>query len=161
MQKKKVILDPLFRRIANIFTPADLARLHDAADVCWGRDGEMPDAEIEKVREDVVALIVGYWKYGDVARFPNLKAIIEVGGGFPSAKSLDYAACFSRGIRVLSCAPAFGPAVAEMALALALACTRPASPTGATRIFAPSSASPSRSMAKRPVSSASAGWRAR
>jgi phosphoglycerate dehydrogenase-like enzyme len=59
-----------------------------------------------------------------VSRFPRLRAIMEVGGGFPSPKDLDYAACFSRGVRVLSCAPAFAPAVAEMGLALALACSR-------------------------------------
>ena len=37
---------------------------------------------------------------------------------------LDYDHCFSHGIRVLSCAPAFGPAVAEHGLGLALASTR-------------------------------------
>lgn len=122
--KKKVILDPHFRRMANIFTDADLARLDAAADICWARDEPMPEPEIEKVREEVVALITGRWRYGDIARFPNIRAVVEVAGGFPSAEDLDYETCFSRGIRVLSCAPAFGPAVAEMGLALALACAR-------------------------------------
>jgi phosphoglycerate dehydrogenase-like enzyme len=120
----KVILDPHFRRMANIFTPEDLARLRDAADVVWARDEPMPEGEIEKVREEVVAIIAGRWRRGDIGRFPNIRAVLEVSGGFPSAEELDYAACFSRGIRVLSCAPAFGPAVAEMGLALALACCR-------------------------------------
>jgi phosphoglycerate dehydrogenase-like enzyme len=84
----------------------------------------MPAAELDKAREDVVAIICGSWRHGDVSRFPRLRAIMEVGGGFPSPKDLDYAACFSRGVRVLSCAPAFAPAVAEMGLALALACSR-------------------------------------
>jgi phosphoglycerate dehydrogenase-like enzyme len=50
--------------------------------------------------------------------------VLEVDGGFPAPASLDYPACFARSIRVLSCAPAFGPAVAEMGLGLALACAR-------------------------------------
>jgi phosphoglycerate dehydrogenase-like enzyme len=122
--KPKVILDPAFRRIENILTDDDLARLHHAADILWGKDDPMPEAALETAREDVIAIICGSWRHGDVSRFPRLRAILEVGGGFPSPQSLDYAACFSRGIRVLSCAPAFGPAVAELGLALALDCAR-------------------------------------
>lgn len=121
---EKVILDPHGRLTATIFRPEDLARVHAAADVVWGRDEPMPPDAIEDVREEVVAIVTGGWRHGDVARFPKLRAILEVSGGFPSPKVLDYATCFSRGIRVLSCAPAFGPAVAEMALGLAIACAR-------------------------------------
>jgi phosphoglycerate dehydrogenase-like enzyme len=110
--------------MANIFTVEDLARLRGAADVVWARDEPMPKDEIEKVREEVIAIITGRWRHGDISRFPNIRAVLEVSGGFPSAEDLNYATCFSRGIRVLSCAPAFGPAVAEMGLALALACCR-------------------------------------
>ncbi|MDQ1301822.1 MAG: Hydroxyacid dehydrogenase, partial [Chloroflexota bacterium] len=122
--KPKVILDPHGRRMANIFTAADLARLTAVADLIWARDEPMPEAEIEQARQDVTAIITGHWRHGDVARFPRLAAILEVSGGFPAPASLDYAACFARGIRVLSCAPAFGPAVAELGLGLALACAR-------------------------------------
>lgn len=122
--REKVILDPAFRRLGNIFSEADLARLHAAADVVWAKDEPMPEAEIDKVRDEVVAIIAGSWRHGAVDRYPNLRAILEVGGGFPSPAGLDYAACFRRSIRVLSCAPAFGPAVAEMGLGLALACAR-------------------------------------
>ena len=122
--KPKIILDPSFRRMENILSAKDLNRLHTAADVIWGKDDPMPEAEIDKVRDEIAAIICGSWRYGAVNRFPRLAAILEVGGGFPSPKDLDYAACFSRGIRVLSCAPAFGPAVAELGLGLALACTR-------------------------------------
>jgi phosphoglycerate dehydrogenase-like enzyme len=52
----------------------------------------------------------------------NLRSILTVSGGWPP--ELDYARCFERGIRVLSAAPAFAEAVAEMALALALASSR-------------------------------------
>ena len=122
--KPKIILDPAFRSMASIFSTDDLARMHAVADVIWGKDEPMPDAEIDKVRDEIVATISGSWRYGHVSRFPELRATLEVGGGFPSPQSLDYAACFERSIRVLSCAPAFGPAVAELGLGLALACTR-------------------------------------
>ena len=122
--KPKIILDPSFRRMDNIFSAGDLQRVNAAAEVIWGKDGAMPAAEIEKVRQEIVAIICGSWRHGPVSRFPQLRAILEVGGSFPSPKDLDYAECFSRGIRVLSCAPAFGPAVAELGLGLALACTR-------------------------------------
>lgn len=122
--REKVLLDPHGRRLETIFTATDLARLHATAELIWARNEPMPTEEVERVREDVVAIITGSWRHGDVTRFPNLRAILEVSGGFPSPAVLDYAACFRRGVRVLSCAPAFGPAVAEMALGLALACAR-------------------------------------
>ncbi len=122
--KPKIILDPSFRQLETIFTGEDLQRVYNAADVIWGHDDPMPEAELDKVRDEIVAIICGSWRHGDVNRFPGLRAILEVGGGFPSPQSLDYAACFSRSIRVLSCAPAFGPAVAELGLALALDCAR-------------------------------------
>jgi phosphoglycerate dehydrogenase-like enzyme len=122
--KPKVILDPNGRRLRTIFNKADLARLHAVADIVWGKDDPMPATEIDKVRDEVVAVIAGAWRHGEVDRFPNLRAILEVSGGFPSPQTLDYEACFRRSIRVLSCAPAFGPAVAEMGLGLALACAR-------------------------------------
>ena len=109
---EKVILDPSHRRLSNIFTDADLARVCAAADIVWAKDEPMPEVEVAKVRDDVVAIITGGWRYGDVARFPNLRAVLEVSGGFPSPTLLDYRTCFSRSIRVLSCAPAFGPMVA-------------------------------------------------
>src|SRR4051812_3539181 len=111
--KEKVLLDPSFRRLANIFTDEDLGRLHAVADVLWARDEPAPESEIEQHREEIIAIITGSWRHGEVDRFPKLRAILEVGGGFPSPRVLNYEACFARTIRVLSCAPAFGAAVAE------------------------------------------------
>jgi len=121
---EKVILDPAFRKLENIFTPEDLERLNSLADVVWAKDEPMPEEEINAVQDEVVAIIAGHWRHGSVAQFPKLRAILEVSGGFPSPNTLDYATCFSQGIRVLSCAPAFGPAVAEMGLGLAIAAAR-------------------------------------
>ena len=122
--KPTLLFDPHFRRTSTIFSSADLARLHAAAGVVWGRDEPMPETELEKIAPNVEIIVAGGWRYGDPARFPKLRAILEVSGGFPSPSALDYETCFAKGIRVLSCAPAFGPAVAEMALGLALAASR-------------------------------------
>lgn len=122
--KPKIILDPAGRKIAEIFEPADLDRLYAIADVIWGQDEPMPSAALEAAKQEVFAIVTGRWRYGDVAELPKLRAILEVGGRHPSPAVLDYQACFARGIRVLSCAPAFGPMVAEMALGMALAAAR-------------------------------------
>ncbi|MHB9031705.1 MAG: NAD(P)-dependent oxidoreductase [Anaerolineae bacterium] len=120
----KILLDPSFRRLEKVFTPDDLARVYAAGEVIWGRNEPLPAADFAGMQPDVNVIITGNWRYGNPADWPNLRAIMEVGGGFPSPQSLDYAYCFSHGVRVLSCAPAFGPAVAEMALGLSLACAR-------------------------------------
>ena len=120
----KVLLDPHGRQMANIFSQDDLARLHGLAEVVWAKDEPMPADAVDAIKDEISAIITGYWRYGDVKRFPQLRGILEVSGGFPSPAHLDYETCFARGIRVLSCAPAFGPAVAEMGLGLAIAAAR-------------------------------------
>jgi phosphoglycerate dehydrogenase-like enzyme len=119
-----LLLDPHFRETKVIFSPDDLARVHSAASVVWGRDEPIPEAELAKVAPDVEIIVTAQWRHGDLDRFPKLRAILEVSGGFPSPETLSYPTCFRRGIRVLSCAPAFGPTVAEMALGLAIAAAR-------------------------------------
>jgi phosphoglycerate dehydrogenase-like enzyme len=123
-KKEKVLLDAHFRRINEIFDPADLERLNAMADVIWGRDEPMPAEEYERIKADLFAIITPGWRHGPVSEMPRLRAIMDVGGGLPSPDSLDYRACFARSIRVLTCAPAFGPMVAEMALGMVLAATR-------------------------------------
>jgi phosphoglycerate dehydrogenase-like enzyme len=89
----------------------------------WGRDGPMPLDDFGAALPEALAIVSSGWRYGPVlADARKLRAIITVSGGWPP--ELDYARCFERGIRVLSAAPAFAGAVAEMALALALACGR-------------------------------------
>ena len=123
-ERKKVILDIAFRRLDEVFHPDDLNHLHEIADVVWGRDEPMPEAEFEAAKGDAFAIVTGRWRHGDVAEMPKLRAILEMGGRHPSPALLDYRACFARNIRVLSVAPAFGPMVAEAALAMALAAAR-------------------------------------
>ena len=120
----KVILDPAFRRMDEIFHPDDLARLHASCDVVWGKDDPMPPELIERECRDAFAIVTTQWRYGDLKDLPKLRAILEVGGRHPSPASIDYDYCRVKGIRVLSCAPAFGPMVAEMALGMAIDAAR-------------------------------------
>ena len=46
--KPIVIVDPSFRKMAEIFSSADLERLHRLVEVVWGRDEPMP---LDKVQE--------------------------------------------------------------------------------------------------------------
>jgi phosphoglycerate dehydrogenase-like enzyme len=97
--------------------------LNELVDVVWGRDEPMPLEDFEAALPEALAIVSAGWRYGPVlADADSLRAILTVSGGWPP--ELDYTQCFERGIRVLSAAPAFGAAVAEMALALALACGR-------------------------------------
>jgi phosphoglycerate dehydrogenase-like enzyme len=106
-----------------IFSAADATRLVELVEVVWGRDEPMPLDEFTVALPDALAVVSSGWRYGPVLdRAEKLRAIIAVSGGWPP--ELDYDYCFGRGIRVLSVAPAFAAAVAEMALALALACGR-------------------------------------
>src|SRR5690242_9555151 len=97
---KKVILDPSFRRMKEIFTKEDLKRLHSFADVVWGKDRPVPPEKVAAVRKEVVAIVGADWRYGDIDRFPKLRAFLEVSGRFPDPDYFDYKTCFQRGIRV-------------------------------------------------------------
>ncbi len=110
-----ILIDPHFRRMDEIFSPADRDRLHGMVEVIWGKDEPMPaDAAVEALHE-AVAVVCSGWHYGDTLETATkLRAIIDVSGGWPD--TLDYDRCFERRIRVLSAAPAFGRQVAEMAL---------------------------------------------
>ena len=95
--------------------------MHQIPEVVSRRNEPMPAAEFEG---DAFAIVTGRWRCGNVAEMPRLQAIREMGGRHPSPDVLDYRACFGRNIRVLSVAPAFGPMVEELALAMALAAAR-------------------------------------
>jgi phosphoglycerate dehydrogenase-like enzyme len=122
-ERPKVIVDPHFRGMSEIFSADDARMLADLVEVVWGRDEPMPPEDFRAALPEALAVVSAGWRYGDVLDdAQELRAILTVSGGWPP--ELDYARCFERGIRVLSAAPAFAAAVAEMALALALACGR-------------------------------------
>lgn len=121
--KPRVVVDPHFRRMGEIFATEDLDRLHSLVNVVWGQDEPMPLDAAREALATAQAVVCADWRYGDaLGQAPRLRAILTVSGGFP--RELDYAQCFARGIRVLSAAPAFGRPVAEMALGMALAASR-------------------------------------
>jgi phosphoglycerate dehydrogenase-like enzyme len=122
-ERPQVIVDPHFRAMADVFSRADAERLVETFDVVWGRDEPMPTDDFRASLPGAFAVVSAGWRYGAVLEeAENLRAILTVSGGWPS--ELDYGLCFDRGIRVLSAAPAFADAVAELALCLALACSR-------------------------------------
>ena len=115
------------RQLDTIFTQEDLQRLGNTVKVLWGKDEEMPQEAWTEAKKDA-SILIGIPSYGvgdvDEDAAPHLKAIMEVGGGHPRQGHVDYQTCFRRGVRVLSCAPAFAKMVAEMALGHALAALR-------------------------------------
>ncbi len=126
MTHPRVLLVPDFRRMEEIFDGATLDRLHATADVVWGRDGAMALDDFESELPTVDAVVFGTWHYGLDAihcATDRLRVVMEVAGGH-NHPTLDYDWLTERGIPIGSCAPAFGPAVAEMGLALTLAATR-------------------------------------
>jgi len=122
-EKPTVIVDPNSRRMSEIFAPTDLERLGELVKIVWGKDEPMPLDAARTALPEALAVVCSNWRFGDaLGEASRLRAILGASGAFP--RDLDYDACFSRGIRVLSSAPAFGPQVAEMALGMALAASR-------------------------------------
>ncbi|MEM7134550.1 MAG: NAD(P)-dependent oxidoreductase [Chloroflexota bacterium] len=122
--KISTLVDPHFRKMDEIFSEDDKARLYQVADVIWGNDEPMPLDDAVKALERAEAVVCAGWRYGEDALYnaPNLRAILTVSGGFPLDFDYDY--CFDKRIRVMSVSPAFGPQVAEMALGMAIASAR-------------------------------------
>lgn len=121
--KPKVIVDPNFRTMDEIFSPHDKDRLYKHAEVIWGNDTPMPDEAFLEALPTADAIICADWRYGDVLpQAKKLRAILTVSGAFPL--DLDYQYCHENYIRVLSSAPAFARQVAEMCLAMALDASR-------------------------------------
>lgn len=124
MSKPVVILDPHWREMDELFSPEDQARLAQDFEVVWGQDTPMPqdrfDADLPRAAVWITAEPAVDKALLD--RAPQLKAIIEVSGAFPG--TIDYEACFAKGVQVLSCAPGFRRSVAEMALGMAISGVR-------------------------------------
>ena len=118
-----ILMDPYPRPLKLIFSDEDRARLNALGRVLWYEGICAPDEHIEAHLPEAVALI------GQAAmprerldRAPNLRAIFNVEGNF--LQNIDYQECHRRNIHVLACSRAFAPAVAELALGLALAAAR-------------------------------------
>lgn len=126
MTKPVVVVDPHFRTMTEIFDSEALGRLHDLAEVVWAKDEPMPGTELAAQVDRATAVVFGRWR-ADAPKIeefgPQLRALLEVSGGHEHT-ALDYQAALARNLLIGSCAPAFGPEVAEHGLALALSCLR-------------------------------------
>lgn len=119
----KIILDPHWRSMDELFSPSALAKLQKH-DVVWGKDAPIPKDVLQDALQTADVLIAAspVVTKETLENAPNLKAVIEVSGAFPD--TIDYAACAEHRVEVLSCAPGFRSAVAEMGLAMTLSATR-------------------------------------
>lgn len=124
MTKPVMILDQHFRTVEELFSPATWRALTEQVEIVGGQNWPMPRDRLEAHLPDAAFLVAGHpvLAAADLARAPQLRAVIEVSGTFRAG--LDFADCARRGIEVLSCAPGFQRAVAEMTLGLMIAGAR-------------------------------------
>jgi len=124
MGKPIALLDPQWRRIDELFTDADFARLGALCELVWAKNEPMPKSVLEEhltsMRFYLSALPT--LDAAQIAAAKNLEAVVELYGAFPD--TIDYQACFDRGVAVLATGPGMKTSVAEMALAMALSSAR-------------------------------------
>lgn len=130
-----ILFDPWPRSASLIFraeTQARFETLGRIVGLAEGATGKLPAELVDATLPDVV-VIVGQTDVdaARLARSPQLRAVINVEGNFQ--QNIDYAECFRRGIQVLTIAPVFAQAVAEMALGMAIDLARGI--TVADRVF--------------------------
>ena len=119
MSAPVILVDPLPRTLDLIMEPDVRARLERLGRVVLSEDKPMDDATIDALLPET-ALIFGQTAMPAerIARAPKLKAIINVETNF--MPNVDYEACQTRGIPVITPGSAFAAPVAEAALGLAL-----------------------------------------
>lgn len=124
MSKPVIILDTHGQSVSELFSDRDLGELRTQFEVVWGKDGPIPEDVMAAALPEAVALISAapLVSQATLDKAPNLKAIIEVSGEFPGG--IDYAACAARDVEVLSSAPGYNRAMAEMVMAMALSGAR-------------------------------------
>jgi len=61
-KKPLVVVDPLFRRMEEIFAASDLARLHDLAEVIWGGNEPMPLDQARDALKTADAILCSEWR---------------------------------------------------------------------------------------------------
>ncbi|MDX8535150.1 NAD(P)-dependent oxidoreductase [Mesorhizobium sp. VK25A] len=119
--KPILVLDQYWRKLEELFSASDYRRLESACNIIGGTNWSMPQETLDANLETMRFLVASrpMMDRQRLAQATNLQAIIEVSGNFPP--SVDYQACFERGVSVLSCAPGFRNSVAEMALGMMIA----------------------------------------
>lgn len=121
--KPKALVDPHPRTLDLLFNPGDLRRLKSLVRMAVWEGSRMPADMVDKHLADTTILIgQPDLPRERLVRATQLKAVINVEGN--PQPNVDYECCFERGIHVLNVGVAFGTAVAEMALGMALASIR-------------------------------------
>ena len=121
--KPKAIVDPHPRTLELLFGPSDLRRLKSLVSMTVWEGSRMSAETVDRSLPEA-SVVIGQTDLPRerLERAKKLKAIINVEGNFQP--NVDYDLCFERGIHVLGVGVAFGRAVAEMALGMALALAR-------------------------------------
>ncbi len=114
-----IFLDPHPRTEQMVFTPGTEAALRSMGRIVSHFGSRAPDDLVDSVLDDV-DIIIGQTAMdrGRLERARNLKAIVNVKANWEP--NIDYAFAQSRGVHVLSAAPAMAPAVAEFCLGQAI-----------------------------------------
>lgn len=124
MSKPVALLDPQWRRLDELFAPSDLDELRRICDLVWAKNEPMPEG-VRKEGLRKATFFLSASPTMDAAQLraaTKLRAIIELYGAFPD--TIDYPACFARGVDVLATGPGMRRSVAEMAVAMALSGAR-------------------------------------
>ena len=119
MQKPVILLVPAPRKVADIFTAAQLERLAQLGDLQVFDDAPPTPAQFAALAPQLEILIGQLdMPQARITQSPRLRAIFNVEGNyFPN---VDYGFAMARGVRILSISPVFAEPVAEAALGMAI-----------------------------------------
>jgi phosphoglycerate dehydrogenase-like enzyme len=116
---KVILLVPAPRKVADIFSDAQLARLRTLGELHIYDDAPPNQAQYEALAPRL-EILIGQLDMPE-ARLkiaPKLRAIFNVEGNF--IPNIDYAFAMSQGVRILIISPVFAEPVAEAALGMAI-----------------------------------------
>jgi phosphoglycerate dehydrogenase-like enzyme len=119
LKPARIFLAPAPRAVKDIFDADDLARLRALGELIIHEDGPVTDAVFEQ-KAAGATIIMGQFDLPAerLQKLPDLKVIFNVEGNF--LPNIDYAYCFSHGVRILNVSPVFAEPVSEVALGMAI-----------------------------------------
>ncbi|MCP4379824.1 MAG: hydroxyacid dehydrogenase [Hyphomicrobiales bacterium] len=122
-RKPTILFDPFPRNEEMVFDEAVASELAELSNLVTHFGSRAPDELVDDILPEV-DIIVGQTAMPKerLERAPNLKAILNVKANWEP--NIDYVEAQSRGIYVLSAAPAMAPAVAEACIGYAIALGR-------------------------------------
>ena len=122
-QAPSILLVPAPRKVADIFTSAQLERLQALGTLHIFDDAPPTQQQFEAIAPTLEILIGQLdMPQARLQQAPRLRAICNVEGNF--LPNIDYVCAAARGIRVLNISPVFAEPVAEVALGMAISLAR-------------------------------------